>query len=284
MLYRLLATGLISGAVAGVVMTVVQMFLVAPLIFAAEQYEDAGPAAAQVAAAATPAGPAVSHSHDSGLTHAHSGGAVAHGHGEAAVGAAGAVHIHQDASAHTHDAWQPADGFERTGFTLLANLLAGVAFGLLLATALTLYGRAITTTQGLFWGTAGFLAFALLPALGLPPELPGAAAGALQDRQIWWLATAIVSAGGLAALIFGAGWTTRMAGIVVLLAPHIIGAPHAVKGEVGLAPPELAAHFVVNSLFTSLVMWLVIGAVMAYMMARMDARQSAGIGAGTAVT
>ncbi|MBT7572538.1 MAG: hypothetical protein HN632_21530 [Rhodospirillaceae bacterium] len=281
MLYRLLATGLISGAVAGVVMTVVQMFLVAPLIFEAEQYEIS--AAAQVAAAATPAGPSVSHTHDSGLSHAHSGGGAAHGHGEEAVGASGAVHVHQDASAHTHDAWQPEDGFERTGFTLLANILAGVAFGLLLATALTLYGRAITLTQGLIWGAAGFLSFALLPALGLPPELPGAATGALQDRQIWWLATAIVSAGGLAALTMGTGATTRIAGIVVLAAPHIIGAPHAAQGEVGLAPPELAAQFVVNSLFTSLVMWLVIGAGMAYVTARMDAKQNNRIDAGNAL-
>lgn len=258
MLYRLLATGLISGAVAGVVMTVVQIFLVAPLIFEAEQYENSGQVtpqvAAQVAAAQAPASPS------------------------------GAVHVHQDASTHIHDAWEPADSFERTGFTLLANLLSGVAFGLLMATALTLYGRAITMTQGLIWGTAGFLSFGLLPALGLPPELPGAAAGALQDRQIWWLATAIVSAGGLAALILGTGWATRIAGIVVMAAPHIIGAPRAVKGEVGLAPPELAAHFVVNSLFTSLVMWLVIGATMAYVMARMDARQSSRIDAGNAIS
>jgi cobalt transporter subunit CbtA len=279
MLYRLLATGLIAGAVAGVIVTVVHMFLVAPLIFEAEQYEVTN--AAQVAAAATPAGPVASHS---GLTHAHTGGGAAHGHGEEAVGATGAVHVHQDSSAHTHDALEPEDGFERTGFTLLANLLTGIAFGLLMATALTLYGRSITVAQGLIWGTAGFLAFALLPALGLPPELPGAAAGALQDRQIWWLATAILSAGGLASLILGAGWTTRIAGIAVLLAPHIIGAPHAPKGGVGLAPPELAAHFVVNSLFTSLIMWLVIGAAIAYVMARMDAKQRSRIGTGNAVT
>ena len=284
MLYRLLATGLISGAVAGVVVTIVHMLLVAPLIFEAEQYENAGPAAAQVAAAATAAGPVFSHTHDSGLTHAHSGGGVAHGHGDADVGASGAVHVHGTGEAHTHDAWEPDDGFERTGFTLLSNLLAGIAFGLLMATALTLYGRPITLAQGLIWGTAGFLAFALLPALGLPPELPGAAAGALQDRQIWWLATALVSAGGLAALILGAGWTTRIAGVVLLAAPHVIGAPHAVKGEVGLAPPELAAHFVVNSLFASLVMWLVVGATMAYVMARMDAKQGTGVGAGNAVS
>jgi cobalt transporter subunit CbtA len=284
MLYRLLATGLISGAVAGIIVTIAHMLLVAPLIFEAEQYENAGPAAAQVAAATTPAGPVASHTHDSGLTHAHAGGATAHGHGEEAVGASGAIHVHEDASAHTHDAWEPEDGFERTGFTLLANILAGIAFGLLMATALTLYGKSITIIQGLMWGTAGFLSFAFLPSLGLPPELPGAAAGELFDRQFWWLATATVSAGGLAALVFAAGWTTRIAGIVLLLAPHVVGAPHAVKGEVGLAPPELAAHFVINSLFSSLVMWLVIGCTIAYVMQRMDAQQTSGVGAGSAVS
>ena len=90
----------------------------------------------------------VSHSHDSGLTHAHSGGDVAHGHGDADVGASGAVHVHDTGDAHTHDAWEPEGGFERTGFTLLSNLLAGIAFGLLMATALTLYGKSITLAQG----------------------------------------------------------------------------------------------------------------------------------------
>jgi cobalt transporter subunit CbtA len=249
MLYRLLATGLISGAAAGVIVTLVHMVMVAPLIFAAEQYEDAGPqsspAAGQIAAAPKAPG--------------------------------GAVHIHNDGGAHPHEAWQPADGFERSGFTLLANLISGIAYGLLLATALTLYGQSITLIQGLIWGAAGFLSFAFLPALGLPPELPAAAAGELLNRQIWWLATSFVSAGGLAAGALGSG-------VVLLAAPHVIGAPHSASGKVGLAPPELAAHFVVNSLFASLVLWLVLGATMAYVMGRMDAKQGAGFGAGNAVS
>jgi hypothetical protein len=32
------------------------------------------------------------------------------------------------------------------------------------------------------------------PAIGLPPELPGIEAAALQSRQLWWVATAVATA------------------------------------------------------------------------------------------
>ncbi|MEE2761243.1 MAG: CbtA family protein [Pseudomonadota bacterium] len=252
MLYRLLITGLFSGAVAGVIVTVVHLVLVTPLIFEAEQFENPVAGPTHVTVAGTQESPIASNI--------------------------------QSGGGHTHDAWEPADGIERTSFTLLSNLLTTFALGLLMAMALTLYGRPISVIQGLAWGSFGFLAFALLPSLGLPPELPGAAVGDLEDRQIWWLATAFGSAGGFAALVIGTRWTTRIAGILVILAPHVIGAPHPIKDEVGLAPPELAAHFAVNSLFSSLVMWLVIGATIAYVGLRMDAKQHSGTRAGKTIS
>ena len=133
MLYRLIVSGLVSGAIAGVVATVFHLLLVEPLIFAAEQFEGQEPAV--VAAAAE-----VSHAHANGLTHAHTGGGALHAHKTTAntPEAGDTVHIHEDGSTHVHQAWEPADGVQRSGLTLVANILIGIAYGTLLATALTL--------------------------------------------------------------------------------------------------------------------------------------------------
>jgi cobalt transporter subunit CbtA len=159
--------------------------------------------------------------------------------------------------------WAPQDGLERTAFTVLANVLTGVAFGLILAAAMVLRGRAIDWRRGLLWGLAGFAAFALLPGLGLPPEPPGMARSALADRQVWWLATAAASAGALALLVFGRAWLWRAAGLALLVAPHAIGAPR-LEGSDGLfgllAQGGPVAGFALASLATTLAFWLVLGA------------------------
>jgi cobalt transporter subunit CbtA len=93
------------------------------------------------------------------------------------------VHEHVPA-AHEHAvAWEPEDGIERTAYTLLADLLTGIGFALLLAAGLMLRGGEITWRDGLFWGLAGFVTFTLAPGLGLPPELPGTEAAPLLQRQ-----------------------------------------------------------------------------------------------------
>ena len=106
--------------------------------------------------------------------------APAHEHADAATAADGQVH---DAAA-----WAPADGFERTAYTLLANVLASIGFALLLGALSVLWGIEITARNGVLWGLGGFLAFQLAPAVGLPPELPGMAAAELGARQLWWWA------------------------------------------------------------------------------------------------
>ncbi|MAI11794.1 MAG: hypothetical protein CBD27_07240 [Rhodospirillaceae bacterium TMED167] len=269
MLYRLIVSGLISGAIAGVVATVFHLLLVEPLIFAAEQFEGQEPAVATTAVE-------MSHDHANSLTHVHAGGAAPHAHETApnTPEAGGTVHIHQDGSTHVHEAWEPADGVQRSGLTLVANILIGIAYGTLLATALTLHGHGITIQQGAIWGIAGYLCFNFLPALGLPPEVPGAAAADLFPRQVWWLATAFVSALGLAFLAFGSLQLWKPAGLILLIAPHVFGAPHAPAGAVGTAPPELASHFVVNTLFSGAMMWLALGIAMAFMLQRLDARRT----------
>jgi cobalt transporter subunit CbtA len=181
-------------------------------------------------------------------------------------------HSHGDAAPpHDHD-WQPAGGAERIAFTALFNILAGFGFALLLNGALALRqaalrGAAPDVATGALWGLAGFACFALAPALGLPPELPGMQAADLLDRQIWWTATAVASAAGLALIAFARGAAWKVFGLAVLAAPHVVGAPHT--HETGGVPAELAAQFVAASLVAAAVFWIVLGALSGWLHRRL---------------
>ncbi|HEX9595540.1 MAG TPA: CbtA family protein, partial [Anaerolineales bacterium] len=83
------------------------------------------------------------------------------------------------------EAWSPAEGFERTAYTVLANVVISVAFALALVGASLLLRLPITLANGALWGLCGFLAFSLAPSAGLPPELPGMPAAELWTRQMW---------------------------------------------------------------------------------------------------
>lgn len=152
------------------------------------------------------------------------------------------------------------------------NIVTYVGFGFLLIAAMAfaeLRGlTTITAKQGLIWGLAGFIAIQLAPAIGLPPELPGTPAAEIGPRQMWWLGTLVVSALGLWVLAFGKG-VVALSGVVLLLAPHVIGAPH-LDAYWGVSPPELAAEFVTLSLGTAAAGWTVLGFFCAWFWTRED--------------
>src|SRR5207302_9719366 len=160
--------------------------------------------------------------------------------------AAGAHADHQHGRQEAAPAeWEPAPGLERTGYTVLADVLAGIGFALLLAGGVALArlrGFPIDARRGLIWGAAGFLVFALAPAIGLPPELPGMQAAALMARQEWWLTTAAATALGLGLMVFARPVALRIGGALLLLAPHLVGAPVAPHGG-SVVPADLAAEF-----------------------------------------
>lgn len=181
------------------------------------------------------------------------------------------AHQHGDPAAADHHEWQP-DGAERIAFTTLFNVLAGFGFALLLNGAVALWqavrhGAAPDMATGALWGLAGFVCFALAPSFGLPPELPGMEAADLIDRQVWWVATALATAAGLALLVFPRAVTWKALGLALLVAPHLIGAPHT--PETGGVPAELAAQFVAASLVAAAVFWIVLGAVSGWLHRRL---------------
>ena len=142
--------------------------------------------------------------------------------------------------------------------TFLFNILTGVGFGLLLAAAFAVRGEAVGIRRGVLWGAAGFAVFVLAPAAGLPPELPGAIKAPLEERQLWWLFATAATAGGLGMLVFQARRAWLGAGILLVLLPHIIGAPQTdVYG--GTMPAELAATYVGVTVGAMALFWVILG-------------------------
>ncbi len=171
----------------------------------------------------------------------------------------------------SHDAdamaWEPKEGFQRTALTVLSGILKDVGFALLLAAAYTLSGRAVDWRMGLFWGLAGFVTFTLAPGLGLPPVVPGTATAPLLDRQIWWVATAAATGAGLAMLFLTQRASLALAGIALLVLPHIFGAPQPAEYK-SAAPESLAHQFVVAAVITSLLFWAGLGSLTGFLYKR----------------
>ncbi len=139
----------------------------------------------------------------------------------------------------------------RLALAFATNAATGIGYGLILTALFALRGG-VRWREGALWGGAGFLAFGLAPALGLPPELPGAAVADLASRQTWWVLAAGCTTSSLALFAFARQPILRVAGLAVLVVPHAISAPHT-PGEDGPAPAELAARFTVASLFAAAV-------------------------------
>jgi cobalt transporter subunit CbtA len=215
----MLLTVAITGIVAALSFSALQLIFISPLILQAEVYEDAAEASPSHEAAEVP-------------------------------------------SAHHHDesAWKPENGWERRLFTLAANLLMGLGYAFLLIAVYTLWRHPANAGLGLAYGAAGFIIFFAAPGLGLLPELPGTAAAELGARQTWWAGTAAATAAALA-LIFGSSrWSLRIAGIALLIAPHLVTAPHLAV-ERSLAPAELQSQFRWATTACNAVFWLVLGLV-----------------------
>ncbi|MDE0334681.1 MAG: CbtA family protein [Defluviicoccus sp.] len=149
----------------------------------------------------------------------------------------------------------------RDGLSVLFTTLLYTGYALILVAAMALAeerGFRIAVRQGLLWGLAGFVAVQFAPAVGVPPELPGSAAADIGLRRLWWLGTVGATAAGIVLIACGKGWTARGIAAVLILAPHVIGAPHP-ETFAGPAPPELAAMFAGRALGVGLVAWALLG-------------------------
>ena len=247
MISKAVMTVLLTGFIAGILVTGAQMLRVTPLILQAETYEFGELA--------------VQHTHAaSGITHQHKlNGADLDKHLQIKD-----VHdVQTSASTDPEKTWAPADGMERTFYTLVSNIITAIAFSLILVAVYLLRGKPVNYVSGLLWGVAGFSVFSGSIALGLPPELPGMTAAELESRQVWWVGTVIATATGIGLLIESKTILPKFIAAVMIVVPHIIGAPHPHVFESNV-PAELSAQFAVASLMTSLFFWMVLGVVSGY--------------------
>lgn len=232
---RIILSALLLGVLTGLLMSVFQYAGVTPIIIAAEQFE---------VLPVTPEG-VQAHSHD---------------HGEA-------------------EAWVPNDGFERSAYTAVSNIFAAIGFSALLLSLMAqfqLQGRAsLSPVKGLLWGLAGFAAVFAAPGIGMPPEIPGLEAAAIEHRQTWWMLTVLAAAVGIALISYGPV-LLKVLGAGLLVVPHVFGAPHPDGPAFTHPDPEIvdalvALHqqFIVASAVSALVFWLVLGAGCAWALNRL---------------
>lgn len=151
--------------------------------------------------------------------------------------------------------------FVRDGLSVAFSALIYVGYALIAAALMAFAeerGATISARTGMIWGVAGFVTVILAPAFGLSPELPGMAAADITARQIWWFGTVAATAVGLWFIAFGSSWPVWGMAIVLLAAPHFIGAPLP-DVLTGPAPPELGAEFSARVIGNGLAVWVVLG-------------------------
>jgi cobalt transporter subunit CbtA len=252
MIGRVLLAALLAGIAAGLVMSALQAWKVTPLIIAAEAvFEGNGTSADDT----SPAGHAPE--------------------GEAAKKAEGLEPKSPEPKppepeTHSHDldgAWMPHNGFQRTTATILSNIIAGVAFSLILTGVVIFTGIEISTGSGAILGLLGFCVFSLAPSFGLPPNLPGVPAAELFERQVWWWATVAATGLGIWMISRLDMVALKILGAAIILLPHVVGAPQPEDAGTEI-PARLAAQFSTNSLVTSALFWAVLGALLGWLLTR----------------
>jgi cobalt transporter subunit CbtA len=170
---------------------------------------------------------------------------------------------------HDHDAaHEEEDAPPPAALTILADVLTGIGFGLMLTGGFAISGARVDWRRGALWGAAGFAAFALAPAVGLLPSPPGAAEAALVPRQLWWVLTAACTVGALWLIAFRRTTLFIAIAIALLVLPHIVGAPKALTDS--NLPEALEWRFAAASLGTTLAFWLVLGTLAGWMYERLE--------------
>ncbi len=251
MISRIFGCALGAGCAAGLTLAFLQAVFTVPIILQAETYETVAAAGSLQHTVAT--------GNDVGVWFVQ--GSDVHQHGGDTIGASGG---------HSENR-EPENNWERMAFTSSTSVLIGFGYALLLLAVMLLSGIKIDATSGLLWGLGGFAAVALAPSLGLAPELPGSAAADLSGRQLWWIATALATAGGLRLVVAGRSTLAKIAGVATVVAPQVIGAPHP-AAYTSAAPAELAGQFAATSLVCAAVFWGVLGTSLGHIWQRQGNR------------
>jgi len=165
--------------------------------------------------------------------------------------------------------------------TFAFDTLTGLAFALIIGAGMVFQGRPVNLKTGLIWGFFGWFAFSLAPAFGQPPMPPGAAYVDLEARQIWWWLCVASTSAGIVLLVFIGdwggectiqagirnGWWPKVVGALLVLLPHIIGAPESTQTASNI-PAHLLRDFAFYSLISTFCFWQTIGGALGFMLGR----------------
>jgi len=234
MLTRILTTALLAGAAAGLLAALLQLWFVQPVLIHAEMYES---------------------------------GELVHFGGDAASHDRVEGEAHEHAAPHSHDS-----DASRAVLLVLFNVLTYAGFALVLVGLMSLaegHGQQIGPRTGLLWGIAGFVAVMLAPGFSLAPEVPGVAAADVALRQVWWTATVVMAIGALWLVAFGSGLVAWGAAALLLIAPHVVGAPEP-DVLIGPVPPEIGALFAARVFGVGLAGWALMGLFAGWLWAKDD--------------
>ncbi|MFV0473425.1 MAG: CbtA family protein [Pikeienuella sp.] len=165
----------------------------------------------------------------------------------------------------------------RDGLSVLFSMLTYSGYALILVAVMALTearGASITPRAGLLWGLAGFIAFHFAPGFSLAPEVPGVAAADVFARQGWWLITAAATAVALWLIAFGGGWAAWGVAVILLLTPHLYGAPEP-DAFTGPVPTELGGLFAARAFGVGMAAWVMLGGFAGFFWRREAVRESA---------
>lgn len=135
-------------------------------------------------------------------------------------------------------------------------------------------GHVVTARHGIIWGIAGFVAFHFAPGFTLAPEVPGVAAADVGARQIWWVATVATAGIAMWLIAFGGNLVSYVVAALLLIAPHVIGAPEP-DTFTGPVPTEIGALFAARAFGIGMAAWVLLGAFAAYFWQTESARDAA---------
>jgi len=238
---RIFFAAVLAGLVAGLALSAIQQWRVVPLIIQAELYE---------------------------INDVH---ALEHANDPVVVG----PHLHLPETEAPVAGFDFAGfDFERAGLTVLASVLTGLGYALVLGAVSIFSNIPINRQTGVMWGLAGFISVALMPSIGLPPELPGMVAAELGQRQIWWVGTVLISALAIYVLYKNPNPAGLLIGLGLILVPHIMGAP-VPPAEPANVPAALVLIYVANAMFSLFVFWLVLGFSFGWINQRLNKEEGA---------
>ncbi|MBH67326.1 MAG: hypothetical protein CMM58_03140 [Rhodospirillaceae bacterium] len=249
MIIRLFFAAILAGVISGVVISLVYQFSTVPLILRAEVFEANRAHSGESSPKLQSTSFNISHTNN---------------------GKTATIYIHDNKNDKNLSKDKSKNNIERIIYTSITTILTGIGFALLLVSGMAIRGDPVNFRVGILWGVAGFSAFTLAPALGLPPELPGMAAGDLPVRQTWWITTILLTILALWTLIFSQKISFRIIAIILLVAPHVVGAPEPEILSANTLPPELAAKFASVSIGVSALFWALLGGLSAYFFDRFN--------------